>query len=673
MPQSKITYRALIALFSIMLYGQAALAQRSSHDLDLAGMDRTASPCQDMWRYANGKWLKRSPIPADRDYWGVDTEIEERNLALLHQILNQAAQDKSDSPNSITLKVGDFYESGMDEQGIDTLGATPLQPEFARIAAIHDRDSLEAEIAHLHRIGVDAAFSFSVDQDDKDSTQEIIQLYQGGLGLPDRDYYLSTDPDKAKLRPLYLAHVTKMLHLLGDPTPQATQEAKTVMALETRLARASMTQVEQRDPEAIYHKMSLEQLNALTPSAEWQPYFTAVSLPHPTTMIIGQPLFFTEVARMMQDVPLSDWQIYLRWHLIHSVADALSAPFDGENFHFYSTILDGVTKRQPRWKRVEAMIDAEMGEALGQLYVARAFRPEAKARALTMVTNLKSALHDDIQILPWMGSSTRQHALEKLAVMHVKIGYPNKWRDYSKLSISRSSYVTNILNANAFEFQRDLNKLGKPVDRTEWGMTPPTVNAYYSSEMNEIVFPAGILQPPYFDPQADDAINYGEMGATIGHEMTHAFDDQGRQYDAKGNLKNWWTAQDEKNFRERAAQIVRQYHAYLPMPGHPINGELTLGENIADIGGLKIAYLAFEKSLRGKSRRRVDGFTPEQRFFIAYAQSWRGERRPASARVSLITDPHSPEKYRVIGPLADLPEFYTAFGRRSPQNTAEVW
>ena len=625
-------------------------------------MDTRVKPCEDFFRYANGKWLDSAVIPADKGGDGAGAEVQERNLALLHALAEQAAADKTARPGSPEGKIGSFYRSGMDEARIEKEGIRPLAPEFARINAVRDVPTLEAEIGHLHRLAIPAAFGFSVWQDDKASAQEIGQLFQGGLDLPERGYYERTDKETQDIRKAFVAHVARTFSLLGEPPEQAAADAKTVMSLETRLALSSKTPVEQRDPQANYHKMTLTDLNALTPGVDWQPYFTALGLPQPGGMDVGQPQFFKTLGRMLRDVPLADWKTYLRWSLISSEAPRLSQSFVDEDFHFNGTVMDGVPQMRPRWKRVLRATDNSLGEALGQLYVARAFSPEAKAQVQAMIGNLKAALRERIGALDWMATDTKTQAVAKLDAMAVKVGYPDHWRDYSQLDVSSPSYVVNGMRADEFEFQRSLDKIGKPVDRSEWSMTPPTVDAYYSDEMNDINFPAGILQPPFFDASYDDAVNYGDTGATIGHEMTHGFDDTGRQYDAQGSLHDWWTPADSKGFTDRAQGIVTQYSAYEPLPGLHINGALTQGENIADIGGLKIAYLAFEKTMSGKPRTTIDGFTPEQRFFLAYAQSYRGKARPEREKVSLLSDPHSPDQFRVNGAVADLPEFRQAFG-----------
>ncbi len=631
------------------------------HGVDVSTIDPSVSPCSDFYQYANGKWLADNPIPADKTSWGGFSEISERNTAVLHTILDSLVAAPPAAPSSVTRKVTDFYKSGMDTARIERQGDKPLASEMARINTVRDVPTLETEIAHLHSLGIGTSWGFGVGADDKDSTQNIAQLEQGGLGLPDRDYYLLTDSKSQATRADYAAHIARMFVLLGDAPADAARESGVVIGIETRLARASMTRVERRDPNATYHKMTLAALDKTTPVVSWKPYFAALGVPNPGPLLVGQPVFFAEAGRMLRAVPLTYWKTYLRWDLIHGTASYLSSDFVGESFAFYGTNLSGAKEQRPRWKRVLGATDGALGEGLGQIYVARAFSPEAKARALTLVENVKAALRDRLATLGWIGPDTRRQALNKLDHMKVKIGYPDHWRDYSALKVSSPDYVTKALAANHFEFERDLGHLGQPVDRSEWGMTPPTVNAYYRPSFNEIVFPAGILQPPFFDPEADDASNYGAIGAIMGHEMTHGFDDQGRQFDAQGNLRDWWTGSDRKNFQGRADLIVKQFDAYVPIDNKHINGQLTQGENIADLGGLKIAYLAFEKAEQGKPRVLIDGFTPEQRFFLAYAQAWRANIRPESLRLRLATDPHSPNKYRVLGPISNLPEFAAAF------------
>jgi putative endopeptidase len=653
----------LAAVAAAGLAAPSVRAAEARHGIDPTLIDRSADPCTDFYQYADGAWLKNTTIPADKSSWSSFAELRERNLAILHEIGETAANAKDAPKGSPLQMVGDFYRTGMDEKGIEAAGAKPLEPELSRIEAIKDKDSLVDEIARLHRETAYATFGLFVTQDFKDSSINSAWLYQAGLGLPDRDYYLSDDAKKKEIREKYVLHIQKMFELLGDSPETSAAEAKTVMEMETRLAKVSMTPVEQRDPKAIYHPMHLTDLEALTPGYPWKAYFTTVGLPDPGLLNVGQPDFVKEVAAMTASVPLSDWKTYLRWNVVSNAAPYLSKAFVDENFAFNGKVIRGTPEIEPRWKRVISTIDGSVGEALGQLYVAKAFPPEAKARAIELVSNLRSALHDRILQLDWMGPDTKKQALHKLDAIMVKIGYPDKWRDYSKLTIANDSYLDNVMRSTEFEFQRNLDKIGKPVDRTEWGMTPPTINAYYNPSFNEIVFPAGILQPPFFDAKADDASNYGGIGVVIGHEITHGFDDQGRQFDADGNLKDWWTEQDGKNYDARAEAIAKQYDGYVPIDDVHINGKLTLGENIADLGGVRIAYMALQKALSGKpAPAKIDGFTPAQRFFLSHAQVWKTLYRPEALRLQLATNPHSPGRFRVLGPLSNIPQFSEAFG-----------
>jgi predicted metalloendopeptidase len=510
-------------------------------------------------------------------------------------------------------------------------------------------------------MGVNAFFGFFSGQDDKNSAMVIAQASQGGLGMPDRDYYTKDDDASKQLRDQYVAHVTKMLTLLGEPQSAAADHAGKIMALETSLAKPARTRVELRDPQKNYNKMTQAELQQLTPDWQWADYFKEINLTEPGDINVRQPDFFKAINGVFTSTSLDDWKTYLRWHLIHATAPVLSSDFVNENFNFFGSTLTGTKQLKPRWKRVVSSTDDALGEALGKLYVADYFPPESKARMLELVNNLKAALADRIKTLEWMDEPTKQEALKKLAAFTVKIGYPDKWRDYSLLKIDRGPYVLNAARADMFEVDRELKKIGKPVDRTEWGMTPPTVNAYYNPKLNEIVFPAGILQPPFFNPNADDAINYGGIGAVIGHEMTHGFDDQGRQYDAEGNLRDWWSPESAAKFKERAGAIVQQFSEYEPIKGLHVNGELTQGENIGDLGGIKIAYAAFQKAIAGKPQQKIDGFTPEQRFFLGWAQVWRANIRDEALKLRLNTDPHAPTQYRCNGPLSNSIEFQKAF------------
>jgi putative endopeptidase len=628
-------------------------------------MDPSVKPEDNFFMYATGGWVKRTEIPPEYARWGSFNELIEKNNDSLHGIAEKAAQTKEDPKVAPEVqKVGDYYASGMNEKAIDADRAKPLHEELSKIDALKDRNNVLKEIGHLHMIGAGALFGFGAGQDDKNSTMMIANAVQGGLGMPDRDYYTKTDDASKKLRDEYVQHMTKMLTLAGEPAAKAGEDAKKIMALETALAEASRTRVELRDPQKNYNKMSQQELQALTPDWNWADYFKEIDLSEPGDINVHQPDFFKAANDTFKNTSIDDWKTYLRWHLVNAAADELSKDFVNENFRFNDTVLRGTKQIKPRWKRVVESTDGALGEALGKLYVADYFPPEAKARALELINNLKAALGDRIQTLDWMDEPTKQEALKKLAAFTVKIGYPEKWRDYSLLRIDRGPFVLNAMRAANFEARRDTRKIGKPVDRTEWGMTTPTVNAYYRPTNNEIVFPAGILQPPFFNAKADDAVNYGGIGAVIGHEMTHGFDDRGRQYDAVGNLRDWWSAESAAKFKERSRAIVTQYSEYEPLPGAHVNGELTQGENIADLGGLKLAYAALQKALDKNPQAReqkIDGFTPEQRFFLSYATIWKSKQRDEDLKLRLNVDPHSPAEYRVNGPLSNLTEFQKAF------------
>jgi putative endopeptidase len=661
--------------------------EKNAPPFDTKNIDKSVKPGEDFFRFANGGWLKRTPIPPEYARWGTFNELIERNNDALRAIAEKAAkgsaQSGTEASSSEMQMVGDFYASGMDEKTINAEGAKPLQEELDRINGMKDQNDLVKEIGRLHSMGVGALFGFTSGQDDKNSTMMIAQAFQGGLGMPDRDYYLKDDDASKKLREKYIAHVTKMFSLLGDSKEAAAKNAKTVMDIETSLAKPARSRVDLRDPQKNYNKMVEADLQKLTPDFNWADYFAATNLSEPGDINVGQPDFFKGANEVFKTVSLDDWKTYLRWHLVLGEAPALSKDFELENFNFFQKALTGVKEQKPRWKRVVTVTDGEIGQALGKLYVAEHFPPEAKTRAAEMINNLKEALADDIKSLEWMDEPTKQAALKKLAAITVKVGYPDKWRDYSSLKIDRGSYVANVMRADAFEVDRLLKKIGKPVDRTEWGMTPPTVNAYYNPTMNEIVFPAGILQPPMFDANADDAINYGGIGTVIGHEMTHGFDDQGRQYDAEGNLKDWWSAASAEAYKKRSQLVVDQYAAYEPLPGKHLNGELTQGENIADIGGVKIAFLALQKALAKNpeaAQKKIDGFTPEQRFFLGYAQAWRANQRDEDTMRRLVVDPHSPGRFRCNGPLSNMPEFAKAFEVaegapmvRPPDKRVNIW
>jgi putative endopeptidase len=667
---------SLLVVFTMV--GQGFKEQ--SKPIDPKNMDQSVRPCDDFFRYANGTWLKNNPIPPEYSTWGSFTELAERNNDVLHEILENAENDRSAAEGSNRKKIGDFYATGMDSAKIESTGWKPIAEDLKTIDAITDVSGVQTELARLHTFGPGGLFGFFSGQDLKNSSLVIGQLSQGGLGMPDRDYYISKDDKSKQLREKYLNHVAAMFKLTGFTESEANQAASSVMEFETRLANASRTRVERRDPDKNYNKMNQTELAALTPGIEWNKFFVSVGWTTPGDVNVGQPEFFKEVNSMMKDVQVSTWKNYLKWRVVSEAAPYLNTSFVDEDFKFHGTELTGVTELQPRWKRVRGVIDRLMGEALGELYVAKAFPPEAKARAMEMVNNLKASMQEHITHIDWMDEATKEAALKKLDAFGVKIGYPDQWRDYSSLHIDRSSYYANVRRAIEFSVQYNLNKIGKPVDKKEWGMTPPTVNAYYSSSRNEIVFPAGIMQPPFFDFKADVAVNYGGMGAVIGHEISHGFDDQGSKFDGEGNLKSWWSAESRKKFEARTEILQKQFDGFVAVDTLHVNGKLTLGENIGDLAGLSIAFTALENSLKGKTIEVIDGFTPEQRFFLSWAQVWRRNARPEQIRLQVRTDPHSPAEFRTNGPLADLQEFYDAFNCEKtgamyvpPQNRAKIW
>ena len=682
--RSFVALALLLALSLATLLGQgSSLAQttgQAGHGFDRANLDTNTAACTDFYQYANGGWLAANPIPPAYSSWGVAHVLNEKTRDQLRAILEAAAKNTKAKKGSSEQKVGDYYGTCMDEAKIEAEGLKPLAAEFARIAKIKNQKALQDEIAHLHSIGINALFASGSTQDFKNSAEVTAGVFQGGLGLPDRDYYTKTDERSKSTRDAYLKHVAKMFELMGDDPARAAGASQTVLALETKLAGASLTRVELRDPEKLYHRVTMAQMKDVASGFDWPAYFQKIGLKQKTDVNVATPNFFKAMEQWLTGTPLSDWQTYLRWQVINANAAALSAKFVDQDFNFKGKVLQGQQENLPRWKRCVSGTDRVLGEALGEVYVKTAFPPAAKVRALTMVRNLEEALKSDIAALSWMSAATRQQATVKLEAFLNKIGYPDKWRDYSSLQVDRGSYVVNRTRANAYENQRDLDKIGKPVDRMEWGMSPPTLNAYYNPQINEIVFPAGILQPPYFDAAADDAFNYGGIGSVIGHEMTHGFDDQGRQFDATGNLANWWTEDDLKSFKERAQCVIDQFSGFEVEKGLNMNGKLVVGESIADLGGLVIAFAAFQKSQEGKPRVIVDGFTPEQRFFLGYARGWATNMRPELARLIANTDPHPLGKFRVNGPLSNMPQFAGAFQCkagdamvRSEKDRCQIW
>ncbi|MGZ5106305.1 MAG: M13 family metallopeptidase [Usitatibacter sp.] len=634
----------------------------STPGLDVEAMDRAADPCADFYQYTCGGWMKSNPIPADQASWDVYRKLAQDNQRYLWGILQDLAAAKG-KRDDVQRKIGDYFAACMDEKAIEARGASPLKPYLDRIAAIRSRRDIPAAIAGLQLDTGDGGFffGFGSGQDFSDSQKVIAFASAGGLGLPDRDYYLKDDDRSKELRAQYAAHVARIFALLGDSHDAAAVDAATVMSIETELARASLDRVSRRDPYKLFHKMDAKGLAALTPAFDWKPYLAALGASRVKDFNVTEPEFFTAVSKELESRSLDDIRTYLRWHLARSAAPLLSTPFVNENFAFYGKTLHGVPELRPRWKRCVSYVDSQLGEALGREFARRAFGPELKARALHMTRRIEEAMHRDLEALDWMSAETKARAQEKLATLVNKIGYPDKWRDYSSVVVKRGDFFGNAERAQRFESRRDLAKIGKPLDRKEWAMTPPTVNAYYDPQLNDINFPAGVLQPPLFDAKMDDAPNYGNTGGTIGHELTHGFDDEGRKFDAHGNLKDWWTEADAKAFEERSQCIVDQFGQYVAVDDIKVNSKLTLGEDIADLGGIVLAWMAWKAETEGKALAPRDGFTPEQRFFIGYAQWACQNDRPENQRVKAVTDPHSPARYRVNGLVANVPEFQAAF------------
>ena len=640
-------------------------------------LDKTIDPCTDFYAYACSKWQQQNPIPSDRPSWGRFNELQERGEYIVRDILEKAGPSQSNR-SPIEQKIGDYYASCMDESVVEKAGTKPLDENFQRIAALKSKQDLAREAVRLHREGVNALFSFGSQEDFKNSTMVIAQVDQGGLGLPDRDYYFKDDAKSADLRKKYVEHVAKMFQLLGDAPDKAAQEAKAVMDIETALAKNALDPTTRRDPAKIYHKMTNAELASLGPAFNWNLYLTEVGAPAISGLNVAEPDFVKGLDGVLNNTSVDDLKTYLRWQTLHTAAPFLPAAFVQENFNFFSKELQGTKELRPRWKRCVTYTNNDLGEAVGQKYVEQTFGAEGKARMLTMVEALEKALGQDIQALPWMGEETKKQAAVKLAAITNRIGYPDKWRDYSSLKIAAGDALGNSLRANEFEFQRQLNKIGKPVNKNDWPYPPTTVNASYNPLQNNITFPAAILQPPFFDKEADDAMNFGAIGAAIGHELTHGFDDEGSQFDAKGNLNDWWTADDKKKFEERTACIRDQYGDYVAVDDVKLNGKLTLGENTADNGGLRIAYMALMNTLAGKEPAPKDGFTAQQRFFLGFANIWCGQRTDAYTRMLATIDPHSPGRWRVNGTLSNMPEFRDAFQCKPNatmvrQNACRVW
>lgn len=647
--------------------------------LETKFMDRTADPCIDFFRYACGNWNKLNPIPADQDGWNVYRKLTEENERFLWGILDRASKPSPDrTPNE--QKIGDYFGACRNEAVVEKAGASPLEPALAQIAAFKGTEDIAAYVAQQHKQGIDRSllFTYGADQDFDDSSNVITFAEASGLGLPDRDYYTKTDTKSVEIRQRYLEHVKRMLMLIGESEPDARADAALVLDMETSLAKVSLTRVERRDPYNLRHKMSREQFFGLTPLLDWDQFEKDLAAPEFQQLNVTEPKFYVELNSLLSQFKLPAWRAYFRWHLVHSHAEYLSSSFVREDFDFFGKYLTGRTEMPARWKRCTRLVDRDLGEALGQVFVAKTFTPETRARAEHMTVQIEKEMGHDIGQLNWMSAATKAKAMEKLHAVVNKIGYPNRWRDYSSVVITPGNFMGNVEQSRAFEVRRDLAKIGKPVDRGEWGMTPPTVNAYYNPQMNDINFPAGVLQPPLFDPRLDEAPNYGNTGATIGHELTHGFDDEGRQFDAKGNLADWWTPADAKSFEDRVSCVRDQYAQYTVIDDIKINSKLTLGEDVADLGGTFLAYLAWKHATAGQELKPVDDLTPDQRFFVGMAQWACGDQRPESKRMHAITDPHSPDEFRINGVVSDLPEFGQAFGCRVGQpmmraNACRVW
>ncbi len=649
--------------------------------INLANFDTTVNANANFYMHATGGWTKANPIPEDQVRWGSFSELAENNKKHLLEISEEASKMTGAKKGSPEQLVGDFWYSAMDTASIEAAGANPIKAEMSNIDKLDNMTAVLDFVAQLQMWGADPMFGFYAGQDPKNSEVIVPQLYQGGLSLPDRDYYLNGDSRSEMIRDEFGKHVTKMFELYGLDAATAKNYAEIVFRIESSLAKASMSRVEQRDPFKTYNKFTLEELNALTPAISWNNMMNKLEVTGKFDyLVLGQPDFLKELNKQLGSTSLADWKVYLKWNLLNLAGNVLSSDFVMEDFHFNNQVLAGQKQIQPRWKRMVQLTDGFVGDALGQLYVAKYFPPEAKKRADELVANLIAAYKDRIQTLDWMSDVTKAKATEKLMAIKTKIGYTDKFKDYKGLEITRDNFFRNLMNAGQWEYQYMTAQIGKPVDRTQWGMTPPTVNAYYHPLLNEIVFPAGILQPPFFDAKADDAVNYGGIGAVIGHEITHGFDDQGRNYDAKGNLNSWWLPEDSTKFVTRAQNIVDQFNAFTVLDTLHVNGELTLGENIADLGGVSIAFEAFKRTEQGKGDKKIDGLKPDQRFFLGFATIWAGDIRPEAAAQRIITDPHSPAMFRVNGPLSNLPEFYQAFSikdgdsmYRADSLRAKIW
>ena len=684
---------SLLLLVALSLANaQTSFAQQSSApalpnspSLDLSSMDKSVDPCVDLYRYSCGGWQKKNPIPPDQTSWSVYGKLYQDNLIFLRGMLEQAAQP-TEQRGAVTQQIGDFYAACMDEGAVEKRGLSAIQPELDAIARIGAAKELTPLVGRLQltysRYSYSSSILFSAGstQDPDDSEHVIADVDQGGLGMPDRDYYLKDDAKSKEAREHYVQHVQKVFELIGESPAAASKNAETVMRLETAMAKASLTRVERRDPHKLVHKMKVADLTQLAPNFDWLAYYREMQYPEFAILNVDAPEFIKELNTLLSSEPIDSWKTYLRFHVADISSPYLSPKFVEENSGFYRKYLRGAKEMQPRWKRCVQYVDYDLGEALGQVYVAKVFSPELKQSTLDMVRRIEDAMGQRIRALDWMSPETKQQALVKLAGIRNKIGYPDKWRDYSSVTIVRDDFAGNVERAHQFESRRNINKIGKPVDHGEWDISAPTVDAYYDPQLNDINFPAGVLQPPLYDPKMDDAPNYGNTGGTIGHELTHGFDDEGSQFDAKGNLKDWWTREDREKFDARTKCVDDQYSGYVAVEDIHVNGKLTLGENVADLGGEILAYMAWKDATKDKNLQPVDGLTPEQRFFIGFAQWDCANERPEDIRVRAMTDPHSPARYRINGVVVNMPDFAEAFSCKPGQpmvkpaaNVCRVW
>lgn len=653
---------ALIFFAGISTLTNTAMAQTTSKNfkfINPANMDMQVKPGDNFFLYANGSWIKNNPVPSSKTRWGSFDELRQTSLDRLKLLCEEAA--KNASKNDIYQRVGDLYAAAMDSAAIEKAGYTPIKPELERLNGLSTQEQVLNEIATQRTKGVGGLlYGFFVGQDDKNVNEYIPQLRQGGTSLPDRDYYLKNDARSQNIRNEYVKYITDMFKLVGDDETIAQQKAQNILNLETALAKAQLSRVEMRDPVKTYNKFSVDEFNKLTPGLDWKSLFGSMKVTSADSLLCNNPAFFKTINSLLTAVPVDVWKAYLQWAVIKNSAAYLSSDFVNRQFKF-NQVLTGQKEITPRWQRMSAVVDRNLGELLGQLYVQQYFNDAAKQRMLALVKNVQQTFADRINRLDWMSDSTKQQAIIKLNAIVNKIGFPDKWETYPGVVINRNDLLGSLRSIDEWSYNDNVNRMGQPVDKTEWGMTPPTINAYYNPSNNEIAFPAGILQFPFFDEKADDAVNYGGIAAVIGHELTHGFDDEGRQYAADGNLKDWWTADDAKKFTERADKVVDQYNAFVVNDSLHVNGKLTLGENLADLGGLNIAYEAFKKTEQGKSNKKIDGFTPDQRFFLSWAQVWRLNILPDFAAQLILTDPHSPGMYRCNGPVSNIDAWYTAF------------